>query len=60
MCPISPYLLLRYSESTICQSIEKRIAQSSYLITYWDDESTPNPIDIERKVTEQLCSSAGL
>ena len=47
-------------ESTTCLSIEKRIAQSSYLFTYWDNESTPNPIDIERKVTEQLCSSAGL
>jgi hypothetical protein len=61
MCLILPCLSLRYSENTIsCQSMRERIAQSSHLITYWDDESTPNPINIERKVTQQLCSSAGL
>jgi hypothetical protein len=38
----------------------ERIAQSSHLITYWEDKSTPNPINIKRKVTQQLCSSAGL
>jgi hypothetical protein len=38
----------------------ERIAQSSYLIAYWDNESTPNPSNIERKVTQQLCSSADL
>lgn len=40
--------------------MRERIAESSHLITYWDDKSTPNPINIERKVTQQLCSSAGL
>jgi hypothetical protein len=61
MCPILLCLPLCYLEGTIsCQSMEERIAQSSHLITYWDDESTPNPINIERKVTQQLCSSAGL
>jgi hypothetical protein len=59
--PILPGLPLCYSDSTIsCQSMGERIAQCSHLITYWVDESAPNPINIERKVTQQLCSSAGL
>jgi hypothetical protein len=61
MCPILPCLPMCYLENTIfCQSMGERIAQSSHSITYWDEESTPNPIDIERKVTQQLCNSAGL
>jgi hypothetical protein len=61
MCPTLPNVPLCYLESTTsCHSMGERIAQSSYLITYWDDESTPNPINIKRKVTQQLCSSAGL
>jgi hypothetical protein len=61
MCPTLISLPLCYSEITISrQSMGERIAQPSYLITYWDDQSTPNPINIERKVTQQLCSSAGL
>jgi hypothetical protein len=38
----------------------ERIAQSSYLIAYWDNEPPPNPSNMERKVTQQLCSSANL
>jgi hypothetical protein len=38
----------------------ERIAQSFHLIIYWDDELTPNPINMERKVTQQLCGSADL
>ena len=53
MCPILPCLPLCYLESTIsCQSVEEQIAQSSYPITYWDDKSTLNPINVERKVTQ--------
>jgi hypothetical protein len=61
MCPalLSPPLC--DSEITISRkSMGERIRQSSDLITYWDEQSTPNPINIERKVTQQLCSSAGL
>ena len=40
--------------------MREKIAQSSYLITYWHDKSTPDPIDVERKMTQQLCGSTGL
>ena len=61
MCPTLLNLQLYYLESTIsCHSIREQIAQSSYLIAYQNNELTPNSGNIERKVTQQLYSSAGL
>jgi hypothetical protein len=40
--------------------IGERIAQSSYIIAYKDNKSTLNLSNIERKVIQYLCSSAGL
>jgi hypothetical protein len=38
----------------------EKIVQSPCLITYRYDESTPDPIDVEGEMTQQLCSGAGL
>jgi hypothetical protein len=38
----------------------EKINQSPCLITCRYDESTPDPIDVKREMTQQLCSSAGL
>jgi hypothetical protein len=61
MCPTLSYLSFCHLAGTVSyQSKGEKIVQSPYLITCGHNESTPDPIDVEGEMTQQLCSGAGL